>query len=336
MFHVGIDLHQKYSQVCELSEDGIVQAECQIPTTEAALRRWFGGREDLRIVVESSGTSRWVARLLVEMGHDVIVVNPRRVRLIAESTLKTDRIDAEVLARLSCFGSALLPTVYQRSEDAAAVQTRLRVRSTLVRSKVAMVNCLKGSVRNRGYRLRGQTVQRVIANFVTIELPTDLRQALDPLLESLLEVDGRLRTLNADFKQRSVESELLRRLQTIPGVGPVVSLAYVSWIDDPSRFKSSRQVGPYLGLRPRVRRSADIEIRGRITREGNPELRALLVQAAHGFLRTRRDSTLKSWTVDLEKRVGKKKAIVALARKLAVLMHRLWVTGDDFAPFPAT
>ena len=128
MTHVGIDVHQKYSQVCELSLNGLVESECQIPTTRSSLNRWFGKRDDLRIVVESSGVSRWVVRVLKEMGHEVTVVNPRRVRLIAESTLKTDRIDAEVLARLSCFGEGLLPTVYQRSEESANVQTRLRVR----------------------------------------------------------------------------------------------------------------------------------------------------------------------------------------------------------------
>lgn len=335
MTHVGIDVHQKYSQVCELSLNGVVESECQIPTTRSSLNRWFGKRDDLRIVVESSGVSRWVVRVLKEMGHEVTVVNPRRVRLIAESTLKTDRIDAEVLARLSCFGEGLLPTVYQRSEESANVQTRLRVRSTLVRSKVAMVNSLKGSLRNRGYRLRGQAIRRVIANLVAMELPSELRQSLDPLVEALLEVDERLRAVNAEIREECQENRLLKRLQTVPGVGPVVSLAYVSWIDDPTRFRSSRQVGPYLGLRPKVRRSAEFEFRGRITREGNPELRRLLTQAAHCFLRTQQDSALKQWALDLEKRAGKKKAIVALARKLAVLMHRLWVTGHDFEPFPA-
>jgi transposase len=279
--------------------------------------------------------STWVSRLLRELGHEVVVVSPRRVRLIAESSLKTDRIDAEVLARLSCFGRGLLQPVYERREAARLLQTRLGVRTTLVRSKVSMVNSVKGTLRSLGYRLRGQAVGRLVASYGALELPVEIRRALDPLVETIVELADRIDELTAELRSESRDDELLQRLQTVPGVGPIVSLAFVSFIDDPTRFRRSRDVGAYVGLRPRVRSSGGVERRGSITREGNPEMRRLLVQAAHQLLRSRKESALKQWASQIDARAGKKRAVVALARKLAVLLHHLWVTGQRFEAFPS-
>ena len=140
--------------------------------------------------------------------------------------------------------------------------------------------------------------------------------------------------LDQELRQMARSSELVQRLQTVPGVGPLVSLSYVAWMDQPDRFNDSRLVGACLGLRPRVRDSGNRQCRGRITREGDAEMRRLLVQAAHAAMHCQKDSKLKRWTEALAQRVGKKKAIVALARKIAVLLHRLWITGERFQPFP--
>jgi transposase len=148
------------------------------------------------------------------------------------------------------------------------------------------------------------------------------------------ELTDRINDLERELVAESTSSDLLMRLQSVPGVGPIVSLAYVGWIDTPDRFPRSRDVGPCLGLRPSLRRSGGHEIRGRITREGDIEMRRLLVQAAHAALQCRKDSTLTRWGHALVERVGKGKAVVALARKIAVLLHRLWVTGESFRPFP--
>jgi len=334
MEHVGIDLHQKYSEICCLSGEGEVILRRRIPTTEASLRRVFARREPCRIVIESCSQAPWVARLLGSLGQEVVVVNPRRVRLIAESTLKNDAFDAEILARLGRFDLELLGPVHQRSEASQLLRTRLRVRGTLVKSRTAMINMVRGSLRSAGIRMGSSTAAGFVARFTQTTLPKHLLEVLDPVIETIAELSARIAGLDEELVREARSDELLRRLQTVPGVGPLVSLAYVGWMDQPERFRKSRDVGACLGLRPRIRDSGGRQRRGHITREGDKEMRRLLVQAAHASLQCQKDSALKRWTESLAERVGKKKAVVATARKIAVLLHRLWVTGDCFQPFP--
>lgn len=150
----------------------------------------------------------------------------------------------------------------------------------------------------------------------------------------IVRLTERLAALEAELNRQSREDELLRRLRTVPGVGPVVSCAFRAWIDDPYRFEYSRDVGAYLGARPNIRDSADVQKRGRTTREGDNEMRRLLVQSAHTLLNIKQDCSLKRWGLELAKRSGRNKAAVGVARKLAVLLHRLWVTQERFKPFP--
>jgi transposase len=268
------------------------------------------------------------------MGHEVVVVNPRRVRLIAESTLKTDRIDAEILAWLCRQDEALLRPVYQRSEGAQDLRTRLRARTSLVRARTALINSVRGTLRSRGYRMSSCIAGRFASRFYELQLESPLRQMLDPLVEMIAQLSQHIERLEADLVEESEADELLVRLQEVPGVGPLVCLAFVGWVDRPERFSRSRDVGACLGLRPRVRDSGERQWHGAITREGDAEMRRLLVQAAHASLNCRRDSALKRWAEQLAQRVGKRKAVVALARKLAVLLHRLWVTGRSYQALP--
>lgn len=334
MEHVGIDLHQKYSEICCLSEEAEVILRRRVATTEASLRRVFARREPCRIVVESSSQAPWVARLLGSLGHEVVIVNPRRVRLIAESTLKHDVFDAEILARLGRFDLELLGPVYQRSEASQLLRTRLRVRGSLVKSRTAMINMVRGSLRSAGIRMGSSSAAAFVGHYARLTLPKNLLEVLDPLIETIAELSARIAGLDAELTREARSNELLGRLQTVPGVGPLVSLAYVGWMDRPERFGKSRDVGACLGLRPRVRDSGGRQRRGHITREGDKEMRRLLVQAAHAALHCHKDSALKRWAESLMERVGKKKAVVATARKLGVLLHRLWVSGDCFKPFP--
>lgn len=335
MKHVGIDLHLKYSEICCLSEKGTVIGRRRLPTTEASLRRYFARRAQCQIVLESSSLTPWVTRLLRSFGHEVVVLNPRRVRLIAESTLKNDVLDAEILARLGRFDLTLLRPVYQRSEAAQILRTRLRARGTLVRSRTAMINAVRGSLRSAGFRLRSCSAATFSAQYFELPIPQELGEALNPLAETIAELSERIGALDRELIRDARSDELLTRLQTIPGVGPLVSLAYVGWMDRPERFSRSRDVGACLGLRPRVRDSGGKQHRGHITREGDSEMRRLLVQAAHAALHCRKESALRHWAEALIERIGRKKAMVALARKIAVLLHHLWITGDSFRAFPA-
>lgn len=336
MEYLGIDVHSKYSEVCGISQAGEVTVRRRVATTESGLRRFFSGRERSQVVLESGPVTPWVYRQLVELGHDVTVVNPRRVRLIAESTLKTDGIDAEVLARMSRLDLGFLRPVHQRSREAQDLRTRLRVRSSLVKARTAMINAVRGTLRAQGFRMGSCPTRSFVAHYAQLSLDASMAQALDPLIETLAELTDRIDVLEAELVEQAGSDELLQRLQTVPGVGPLVSLAFVGWMDCPERFARSRDVGACLGLRPSLRSSAGREVRGRITREGDSEMRRLLVQAAHATLRCRKDFALKRWAEALAERVGKTKALVALARKLAVLLHRLWVTGETFRPFPET
>ena len=334
MKYVGIDLHQKYSEICELSEEGKVLCRRQIPTTETGLRKFFGRRNPRHVVLETGGLTAWVYRLLTKLGHEVVVVQPRRVRLIAESTLKTDSIDAEILARLSRFDPELLPQVYQRSEDGQRLRGRLRVRAALVKSRTALINTVRGLLRSHGYRVGSSTSVRFVERFADAKIPQEMRQMLDPLLEALVTLNTQILDLETELKQLTREDELMTRLQSIPGVGPLVSLAFVGWMDRPDRFKDSRDVGACLGLRPSIHSSGGHVHHGSITREGDSEMRRLLVQAAHASLRCRQDSALKRWSEQLIDRRGKGKALVAVARKISVLLHHLWVSGEVFDAFP--
>jgi transposase len=332
--HFGIDLHQKHSEICGLDGEGGVKYQKRVTTSEASFRRVFGKRKASRVVIESGCQTAWAARLLQEMGHEVVVVNPRRVRLIAESTRKSDRADAEVLAWLSLQDEGLVRPVYQRSEAAMELRTRLRVRTSLVRARTALINSVRGTLRSQGYRMSSCVAARFVARFYEQKLAPELRQVLDPLVEMIAQLSEQIERLEKDLVEESHADELLHRLQEVPGVGPLVCLSFIGWVDRPERFERSRDVGACLGLRPMMRDSGEKQWRGSITREGDSEMRRLLVQAAHAALNCHRDSTLKRWAHQVAERAGKRKAVVALARKLAVLLHRLWVTGASYQAFP--
>ncbi len=334
MEHVGIDVHQKYSELCVVSDRGEIVDQERAPTTEARLRRFFKNRPPSRVLLESGPMTPWVYRLLSELVQEVVVVNPRRVRLIAESTLKTDKADAEVLARIGRLDLGLLRPVYQRTEAAQDLRTRLRVRSALVRSRTALINTVRGLLRAQGYRLAPSTTRTFMTRYGAAKIPKTLTLTIDPLVEMIVGLTQQIDLLHQGLVEQSRADALTTRLQTVPGVGPLVSLAFVGWMDRSQRFQNSRDVGACLGLRPRLRSSGGHEHRGRITREGDSEMRRLLVQAAHCALRSKRDSALKRWAEQLLQRVGKSKTVVALARKIAVLLHHLWVTGGSFRPFP--
>jgi len=332
--HCGIDIHARTSELCEVSRQGKVIRQERFSTTQAGYRRRFEGVARMRVVVESGGSTPWIARLLEELGHEVVVVNPRRMRLIAESTLKCDRLDAEILARLSRLDVELLRPVYQRSEEGQQLRTQLRVRSSLVQARTALINQVRGTLRAQGAPMGSCASKSFVARWAAHRMSRTLRDLLEPLAGAIGELTERIETLEKQLVELSRSDELLERLQEVPGVGPLVSLSFVGWVDRAERFATSRDIGACLGLRPKLRESGGKSHCGSITREGDNEMRWLLVQAAHAALAVRRDSALKRWAELLMKRVGKRKAVVALARKLGVLLHRLWVSGESYRPFP--
>ena len=256
MRHCGIDVHLKTSDLCLLSSTGKVLGRERFASTQAGFRKQFEGVARMRVVMESGGSTPWIYRLLCELGHEVVVVNPRRLRLIAESTLKSDRIDAEILARLSRFDLKLLRPVYQRSSAGQALRTRIRVRSTLVRTRVALINQVKGTLRSQGVRLSSTTASSFVAKWGEARVPRAMRDLLEPLVGAIGELTDRIEAVQTELVALSRSDELLERLQEVPGVGPLVSVSFFAWVDRVDRFKNSRDVGACLGLRQGVRSSS--------------------------------------------------------------------------------
>jgi transposase len=333
---IGIDLGDKYSRICMLDKAGEVVEESRLRTTTAALHRRFSGLERARIAFEVGTHSPWIQRLLVELGHEVLVANAGKVRLIAANDRKDDRLDAERLARLARVDPRLLSPIEHRGRQAQLDRALLRSRDVLVRSRTALINHVRGLVKAMGCRLRSCSAPSFHRQ-VPDQLPEELKPALLGVIATLADLTRRIREYDRRIeqlcKERYPETDLLRQ---VPGVGPLTSLGFVLRVEDPRRFSKSRAVGPYLGLGPRRSQSGDHDPELRIAKTGDPHLRRLLVGSAQYILGPfGPDTDLRRWGLQLAGRGGKnakKRAVVAVARKLGVLLHRLWVTGEVYEP----
>lgn len=332
----GLDVSDRYTYLCVLSASGEVVDEGRVATTPQALRRRFGGLARMRLVLETGTHSPWISRLLAECGHEVLVANARQLRLIAQSDSKNDRADAEMLARLGRLDPALLKPIRHRGAEAQRHLAVIRARDVLVQARTQLVNHVRGAVKAVGGRL----LQCSTASFpgkVREAIPEGLRPALGPVLDMIAALGKELgryeRVVEEVATTRYPETAALRQ---VPGVGALTALSYVLTLEDPTRFPKSRAVGSYLGLRPRQRESGTDAPQLRITKTGDAYLRRLLVGSAHYMLGPfGPDSDMRRWGMALAQRGGKnakKRAVVAVARKLAVLLHRLWITGATYEP----
>jgi transposase len=289
-----------------------------------------------RIALETGIHSPWVSRLLSELGHEVIVAHARNVRLIGESRRKDDRFDARTLARLARIDPELLGPVRHRSRKAQADLTVIRARAGLVRARTSLINTARGLTKSYGERLRGCSPRKMNRELAA-GLSPELQNALQPLLDEIESLSERIREYNKRVQQIAEESyPEVARLEQVTGVGTLIALTYVLTLEDPSRFRKSRDVGCYVGLQPGRRNSGQSEPQLHISKEGDPYLRTMMVQSAHHILGPfGADSDLRRWGLKLAERGGKngkKRAVVAVARKLAILLHRLWVSGQVYEP----
>jgi transposase len=333
---IGLDLGDRSSWYCVLDEGGQVLLEQKVASTQKAMRETFARMPRSRIALETGTHSPWVSRLISEFGHEVIVAHARNVRLIGESRRKDDRLDAQTLARLARIDPALLAPVKHRSAQAQAHLTVIRARAGLVRARTSLINVARGVTKSFGERLRGCNPRNMNPERLT-ELSPELQAALRPLLEGIESLSERIREYSQQIETIATTSyPQVQLLKQIHGVGTLVALTYVLTLDDPHRFTKSRDAGCYVGLQPGRRNSGESEPQLHITKEGNPYLRTLLVQSARHILGPfGTDSDLRRWGLRLAERggkSGKKRAVIAVARKLAVLLHRLWVTGEVYEP----
>jgi transposase len=289
-----------------------------------------------RVAIEVGTHSPWVSRLLKSFGHEVIVANARQVQLISKSSRKNDRMDAQMLARLVRVDPRLLRPIQHRSEQAQEHLRVIRVRAALVEARTMLVNAARGLTKATGERLpRCDADQMGVER--TESLPAGLQNSLRPLLEEVESLTEKIQALDQQVEQIArTDYPETRLLRQVSGVGSLIALTFVLTVEDRERFPKSRDVGCYVGLRPRQGDSGESEPQLRITKEGDPYLRKLLVQGAQCIMGRRGpDTDLKRWGLKLSARGGKnakKRAVVAVARKLAILLHRLWVTGEVYEP----
>ena len=333
---IGMDLGDRFTYYCILDEAGEVIHEQKLPTTKRAIKHEFGSLPRSRVALETGLHSPWVSRLLTELGHEVIVAHARNVRLIGESSRKDDRLDARMLARLARLDPRLLSPVQHRSAEAQVHLTVIRARAALVGARTALVNAARGLAKSYGERLRKCGTQQVSKDLAA-GLSAELRVALEPLLAEVASLNQRIAEYDRRIEQiaKEVHPEVAL-LKQIKGVGTLIALTYVLTVEDPHRFRRSRDVGCYLGLRPGRRNSGSSQPQLHISKEGDRYLRTLMVQGAHYILGPfGQDCDLRRWGLRLCERGGsnaKKRAIVAVARKLSVLLHRLWVSGEVYEP----
>ena len=333
----GLDIGDKYSYLCLIETvSGEVVEEGRMRTTPQALRRRFCSERPMRVAIEAGTHSPWVSRLLEECGHEVLVANSRKVRLIYSNKRKTDEIDAENLARLARLDPKLLYPLRHRGEECQAHMALIRSRQALVGCRTQLVNHVRGAVKSFGARLP-KCPARSFHKRAPAHIPEALLPALEPILEQIASLTERIRDYDRKLEEISEESypetELLRQVE---GIGPLTALTFMLTLEDPRRFEKSRSVGAYLGLVPATDRSGDRDPQRRISKEGDEMLRKLLVGSAHYILGPfGSDSDLRRHGEKIASRGGKnskKRAVVAVARKLSVLLHSLWVSGEVYDP----
>lgn len=334
---VGIDLGDEWSHCCFLDEEGEIVEECRVRTTRETMKDRFGELKQALIVIEVGTHSRWVSQLLSELGHEVIVANSREIRAITGSDRKSDKVDAEKLARYARVDRKILRPLRHRGEEAQVDLLVIRGRAVLVKTRTQIVNSVRGMVKSFGYRMPKCSTEKFAQ--LTNLVPALLKESLKPMMEALEQVQKKIEDYDERVKKLATEKySETTVLQQIWGVGEITAVSYVLTIEDKGRFEKSRDVGPYLGLRPRRSQSSESDPELRITKAGDCFLRSLLVECAQRILSKKGpDTALKQFGLRIEargKKKAKKRAIVAVARKLAVLLHKLWVTGEVYEPFP--
>jgi transposase len=333
---VGLDLGDRYSHYCLLNAECEVVEEGRIQSTEAAFRRHFEGEPRLRIALECGTHSPWISRLLKKLGHQVIVANARKIPAITGSESKNDRNDAELLARFAAHDPKLLSPVRHRSLERQLDLNLIQARSTLVRARTMIVNALRGLVKSGGGRLPACSTESLPVRAKTA-IPPALAAVALPLLQQIALLSRQIDAMDGQIEKLARKYPEIAVLRSAPGVGPVVAAAYVLTLDRPDAA-ANRSAGAFLGLRPSQSQSGESDPQRRISKAGDSYLRSLLVQSTQYILgRFGPDSALRRWGLKLASsggKRGKKRAIVAVARKLAVLLHSMWRSRQRFNPFP--
>ena len=332
---IGLDLGDRKSHICVIDDQARVVMEATIPTTREGMQAYFGGRERCRVVMEAGTHSPWISRLLTTMGYEVVVANPAELYGRRRRKKRNDRMDARFLARQGRADIELLHPIRHRSAQAQQHLAFLRARDQLVRARSKLISHCRGAVKSVGGRI-GKCSAEAFVKRARQQVPEELRSATEPLLDAITELTKQIHAMDRRVEQLVEEYPAALRLQQVVGVGVVTALAFVLLIEDPTLFKHSRDVGPYFGLVPRLDESSASSPQLRITKAGDELGRRLLVSAAQYILGPfGPECDLRRFGEAIAARGGKnakKRAVVAVARRLAVMLHRLWVKEAQYDP----
>ena len=329
---VGLDVSLEKTAICVVSEHGEIVREAQAASEPEALTRWMKELDGTIAAVglEAGPLSQWLHRGLSEAGLDVVLMETRQVKgALKAMPIKTDRRDAEGIARLLHLG--WFRPVHCKSVSAQEVRAVLGARKAVQQGFIALEMSVRGLLRNFGLKVgtisRGRFEQRIrelAAGNPMLETTTE------PMLRARLSLRQELAGLERRVRQLAQEDPVCRRMMSMPGVGAVVALTFRSAVDDPARFTSAKKVGPWVGLTPSRNQSGERDVSGGITKAGDVNLRRALCQAATVMMHRGRATRLRSWAAQVARRRGSKRAMVALARRIGVILHRMWVEDTDF------
>lgn len=333
MDYGAIDLHKQESQIRIVAETGEV-LDRRVRTSVEGLTGVFGGRPRTRVLVEASTESQWVAEHLEGLGHEVIVADPNYAPMygMRSRRIKTDLRDTAALTEACRQGTYRV--VHRRSAPHRHWQWELTVRDQLVRTRTRSINTLRALTRSVGARVPSVSSERLVAAVDALAMPEALRDRLGPLCAVITHTTTALSAHDARLAQVASAHVVCQRLMTAPGVGPLTAVAFIAALDDPHRFRTASQVAQYLGLVPHEQSSGETQRRGRVIRSAQPRVQQLLVQAAWRVLRSSNGqaASLRTWGLAIAARRGRRRAVVAVARRLARILWAMWRDGTTFHP----
>jgi transposase len=336
---IGLDLGDRKHTYCVLSASGKILAEASLTNTREVLTAFAARYPQATIIMETGTHSPWVSRLFQACGHPVIVANARKVRAISQNQTKSDEEDARMLARLGRVDPALLSPIQHRSEKGQRALVRLKVREALVRARVNQMNSVRFLLKSLGLTVPASVKATAFVRKFRAQAEAATAALVEPLLQMLDALNAQIKQLDEELETMAREQyPMTARLQQVDGVGPLTSLCFVLTIESPERFPHTRDVGAYLGLVPRRDQSGETDKQLPITKAGNTALRGLLVNCAHYILGPfGPPSRLRAAGERIAAhggKAGKKRAVIAVARKLAVTLLALWKSGAEYQALP--
>lgn len=335
-YYCGIDLGNKKTSICVIRSNRQIIKEVEMATTAQEIYRILVVYRKLTCIVEASPLAEWLCKEVEKLGHEITIVCPRKakVALSGQNKKKTDRRDARALAELC--RSGWYEPVHRKSEEARELRSFLTARKQLVECNTALASSIRGILKAHGVKLVAGTDEVGFEGKVRIamrSLPPLAQHGIVELLKAFIQIHEQQRRLYRELNREAKKDAVIELLMTIPSIGPATATAYVATIDDPKRFPDGEKVAAYLGLTPSVYQSGETEYRGRITKTGDKLLRWLLVEAAHVLLsRSGTSCELKRWGLRLQESKGAGKARVAVARRLAAIMWKMWMDNETFNP----